>query len=172
MNGETIFWLIVTLSAVSALGFMLGESDGEPPFNSADERHAIANDCIGSHTGLNRHDHADLRISVLGSFVEIPGDVGLNDGDCSMRPLHTHDTDGRIHAEFRDKTTDLPLEAFFDTWGKHMDESGFDDYRVDDTHEFVMFLTESGGQRTQVFDFGDHVIEDGQLIELIYREIA
>jgi len=38
MNGETIFWLIVTLSAVSALGFMLGESDGEPPFNSADER--------------------------------------------------------------------------------------------------------------------------------------
>jgi len=172
MNKETLFWLVVTVGALAALGFLLGESDGEPLYNSADERHAIADDCIGSHSGIDRHDHADLRISVLGSFIEIPGDVGLNDGDCTMRPLHTHSEDGRIHAEYRDKTTDLPLEAFFDTWGIHMDETGFDDYRVDDQHEFVMFVTESGGQRTQVFDFGEHIIEDGQLIELVYREIA
>ena len=33
MNKESIFWLIVTLSALAALGFLLGESDGDPPFN-------------------------------------------------------------------------------------------------------------------------------------------
>ncbi len=171
MNKESLFWLVITLSSLAALGFLLGQSDGEPPFNSADERHAIADDCIGSHSGIQRHDHAQLRISVLGSFIEIPGDVGLNDGDCTMRPLHTHSGDGRIHAEYRDNTTVLPLEAFFDTWGKHMDKSGFDDYRIDSSHEFLMFVTEEGGERTQVDTFGEHVIEDGQLIELIYRAV-
>ena len=55
MNKESIFWLIVTLSALAALGFLLGESDGDPPFNTADERHALAKECIGSHSGLEDH---------------------------------------------------------------------------------------------------------------------
>ena len=98
MNKETLFWLIVTVSALAALGFLLGESDGGPLFSTADERHALADECIGGHEGgLAEHYHAIVSISVLNEAVEIPGNVGLNDPGCNMRPLHTHDTSGKIH---------------------------------------------------------------------------
>ena len=45
MNKESLFWLLVTVGALAALGFLLGQSDGEPPFNTADERHALADEC-------------------------------------------------------------------------------------------------------------------------------
>ena len=66
---------------------------------------------------------------------------------------------------------EAPLEAFFDIWGKHMDSTGFDDHRIDAGHEFLMFVTEEGGERTQVTTFQEHIVEDGQVIELIYRAI-
>ena len=71
---------------------------------------------------------------------------------------------------------DVSGEAFFDVWGKHFDETGFDDYRVDADHEFLMFVTtqdENGNEnRNQVTTFEDHVLEDNQKIELVYRETA
>ena len=184
MNKETLFWLIVTFSALAAMGVLLGQSDGEPPFNTAEKRHAIANDCIGGHgSGVAEHYHPIVKISVLGENVEIPDDVGLNDGDCSMRPLHTHSADGKIHAEFEQAGVEAPLEAFFDIWGKHMDASGFDEHRVDENHEFLMFLNTysynennqvvvDSSQRQQVNDFENLILEDKQYIELVYREIA
>jgi len=171
MNKESMFWLLVTLSALAAMGFLLGQSDGEPPFSTADERHALADECIGSHDGLADHYHATVRISVLNEDVAVPDDVGLNDQGCSMRPLHTHDSSGRIHLEFAEKDVEAPLEAFFDIWGKHMDSTGFDDHRIDASHEFLMFVTEEGGERTQVSSFQDHIVKNGQLIELVYRAI-
>ncbi len=177
MNKESIFWLIITLAALAALGFLLGESDGSPPFNTADERHALANECldINSHSGndgLADHYHATVRISVLNQDIAVPDDVGLNDNGCSMRPLHTHDNTGKIHLEFKEEGVEAPLEAFFDIWGKHMDSTGFDDHRIDASHEFLMFVTEENGERTQIETYENHIVKDGQLIELIYREIA
>ena len=90
-----------------------------------------------------------------------------------MRPLHTHDSTGKIHLEFKETGVEAPLEAFFDIWGKHMDSTGFDDHRIDASHEFLMFVTEDNGEgeRTQVSTFEDHIVKDGQLIELVYRAI-
>ena len=34
-----------------------------------------------------------------------------------------------------------------------------------------MFVTEEGGERTQVSTFEEHIVKDGQLIELVYRSI-
>jgi len=183
MNKESIFWLVITLTALAALGFLLGQSDGSPPFNTADKRHALADECVGGHSGLEEHYHPMIYISVLGEEVEIPGNVGLNDPGCSMRPLHTHDTSGKIHVEFKEKGIEAPLEVFFDIWGKHMDETGFDDYRIDADHEFLMFLNTYSydnqnnlvvdpSNRTQVYDFENLILEDKQYIELVYREKA
>ncbi|MEL0267465.1 MAG: hypothetical protein VW945_08200 [Candidatus Poseidoniales archaeon] len=177
MNKESMFWLLVTISALAAMGFLLGQSDGEPPFSTADERHALADECIGNHGDENdplvAHYHATVRISVLNENIAVPDDVGLNDQGCSMRPLHTHDSSGRIHLEFKEEGVEAPLEAFFDIWGKHMDSTGFDDHRIDASHEFLMFVTEDNGEgeRTQVSTFEDHIVKDGQLIELVYRAI-
>ena len=64
-----------------------------------------------------------------------------------------------------------------------MDETGFDDHRVDENHEFLMFLNnysydDSGNMvvnpstREQVYDFENLILEDKQYIELVYREKA
>ena len=183
MNKESLFWLVITVSALVGLGFLLGQSDGGPLYSTADERHALADECVGGHSGLAEHYHPMVYISVLGEEVEIPGNVGLNDPGCTMRPLHTHDTSGKIHVEFKESGIEAPLEAFFDIWGKHMDETGFDDHRVDNNHEFLMFLNNySYGEnneivvdpntRVQVYDFENLILEDKQYIELVYREKA
>ncbi|MAF93028.1 hypothetical protein CMO85_00005, partial [Candidatus Woesearchaeota archaeon] len=101
MNKESLFWLVLTLTALAGMGFLLGQSDGGPPFSTADERHALAEQCIGGHGDesdpLVAHYHATIRISVLNEDIAVPDDVGLNDRGCSMRPLHTHDSTGKIH---------------------------------------------------------------------------
>ena len=88
VNKESIFWLVITFAALSGLGFLLGQSDGSPPFNTADERHALADECVGGHSGLAEHYHPMVVISVLGEDIEVPGNVGLNDPGCTMRPSH------------------------------------------------------------------------------------
>ena len=49
--------------------------------------------------------------------------------------------------------------------------TGFDEHRIDASHEFLMFVTEEGGERTQTTAFENHIVKDGQLIELVYRSI-
>jgi len=151
-------------------------------YNTADSRHAVADLCIGSHSsGIAEHYHPIVKISVLGEDVAIPDDVGLNDMGCNMRSLHTHSGDGKIHAEFAEQGVVAPLEAFFDIWGKHMDSSGFEEHRVDDNHEFLMFLNTYSydsnnnvvvdpSTREQVDDYEALILEDLQYIELIYKE--
>tara|TARA_Y100001970_G_scaffold171118_1_gene209179 strand:+ start:7730 stop:8233 length:504 start_codon:yes stop_codon:yes gene_type:complete len=153
----------------------------DEPYNTADHRHAVADLCIGSHSGIAEHYHPIVKITVLGEDVAIPDDVGLNDKGCNMRSLHTHSADGKIHAEFAEQGVAAPLEAFFDIWGKHMDSSGFHEHRIDDNHEFLMFLNTYSydssnnvvvdpSAREQVDDYEALILEDMQYIELIYKE--
>ena len=177
MKSDTVFWLLLTIGALVAMGVLLGQSDGTSEvFSTADEVHPLAEDCLGGHGDELEHYHAELVLSVNNELVEVPGDVGLNDGGCTMRQLHTHSSNGIIHIELKEQGVEAPLEAFFDVWGKHFDETGFDEYRTDDRHEFLMFVTTkdaSGNEnREQVDTFQNHVLENDQKIELIYREKA
>lgn len=180
MKSDTLFWLMVTLGALIALAFVLGESDGGPLSSTADERHQLAKECLGGHDNLQDHYHAIVRVYVMDEEVPIPEDVGLNDEGCSMRQLHTHDDSGKVHLEFTRQGVRAPLEAFFDVWGKHMDETGFDDHRVNESTEFLMFLNtysydEDGNviidpnDRVQIDTYNEHIVEDRQYIELIFR---
>ena len=151
-----------------------------PPPSTADERHPLAQECLGGHDNLQEHYHAIVKVSVMGEEVSIPDDVGLNDEGCSMRQLHTHDGTGKVHLEFTRQGVQAPLEAFFDVWGKHMDNTGFDIHRVNESTEFLMFLStysydENGrlvvdhNERVQVDTFNDHILEDRQYIELVFQ---
>jgi len=181
MKTETVFWLLVTVAALVSMGVLIGDSDGngdegeDELFSTADERHAIADVCIGGHGDENdplvRHDHATISVSVNGELVTIPNGVGLDDNGCSMRALHTHDSQGKIHIEFKEEGVEAPIEAFFDIWGKHMDSTGFDEHRIDANHEFLMFVTQNG-ERVEVDSFENHILENGQTIELVFREKA
>ena len=52
-----------------------------------------------------------------------------------------------------------------------MDSTGFDEYLVNETTEFLMFVTVDGNQE-QVESFQNHVLADGQTIDLVFRDKA
>ena len=62
------------------------------------------------------HIHQHLDIAVNGQAVEVPANIGINQGAGFISPVHTHDTSGVIHVESPSFQT-FTLGQFFDVWG-------------------------------------------------------
>ena len=163
MENEQKLWLGISISAFVALLIIVGgynpadllrSNDDDELYSTATSKHPLAKDCLGGHENQLFHYHAELQIYIDEQPVLIPGDVGLNDGECSMRLLHTHSENGVIHIELKQQA-DAPLEAFFDVWGKHFDKNGFDTHRVNSTHELVM---EVNGEINN--EFNNYILND------------
>ncbi len=74
----------------------------------------ILKTCV-NHTSPGMHIHPDLRIEINGEREDIPANIGIS-GNC-MRPLHTHDSMGKIHVEFP-RAHNFTLGDFFHVWDK------------------------------------------------------
>jgi hypothetical protein len=72
---------------------------------------------------------------------------------------HTHDTSGKIHVE-GNTAEEVPLEVFFDVWGKHFDETGIFDYR-----DGSIVMTVNGEVS---LDYQNLLLEDSQNIVITY----
>jgi hypothetical protein len=70
---------------------------------------------IGSHNNLVSHIHPNLRIVIEGVPQIIPANIGVSTN--IMRPLHTHDSTGKIHAEGPCQRN-FVLGDFFLIWGE------------------------------------------------------
>lgn len=141
--------------------------------NSLDEIHPLASTCI-SHGELTRHDHMYLTIQIEDQLVTIPENVGVNSNKCNesganMHVVHTHSADGKLHLEMQ-TDEDVELGVFFDVWGQHFDETGIFDYRVNSTHELVMFNRDANGTLEEVDSFDNYILLDDQDIIISYRE--
>ena len=166
-------------------GYILSEDDDSNPTtvidnndeleqsNSLDEIHPLASKCL-SHGELARHDHMYLTIQIEEQFVTIPENVGVNSNTCNesganMHVVHTHSSDGKLHLEMQTEE-DVELGVFFDIWGQHFDETGIFDYRVNSTHELVMFNRDANGTLEEVDLFDNYILLEGQDIIISYRE--
>lgn len=69
--------------------------------------------CIPNEN-MSFHQHAYLNVTLDGQPFEVPGNIGIT-SDC-VKPLHTHDPDGKIHMEFI-KPTRFTLGNFIKLWG-------------------------------------------------------
>jgi hypothetical protein len=61
------------------------------------------------------HIHQHLDIYVNGKHVDVPGQIGIYDGQF-LTELHTHDTSGVLHVE-SPKKREFSLGEFFGVWG-------------------------------------------------------
>jgi hypothetical protein len=143
--------------------------------NSLDEIHPLASTCL-SHGGLTRHDHMYLTIQIEEQNVTIPENVGVNSNACNesgadMHVVHTHSSDGKLHLEMQ-TDEDVELGVFFDIWGQHFDETGIFDYRVNSTHELVMYNRDVNGTLEEVDSFDHYILQNNQDIFISYRERA
>ena len=143
--------------------------------NSLDEIHPLASTCL-SHGELTRHDHMYLTIQIEEQFVTISENVGVNSDVCNesganMHVVHTHSSDGKLHLEMQTEE-DVELGVFFDIWGQHFDETGIFDYRVNSTHELVMYNRDGNGTLEEIDSFDNYILQNNQDIIISYRERA
>jgi hypothetical protein len=167
---EGSWWMVFTAVCLACLVGLLeyegiinliDNSESEAPLNNtSEEMHPLGMECL-DHDGLAMHFHPYLTILIDGNEYSIPGNTGIDTDVCkgAMHMTHTHDDSGKIHVESK-QVEEVPLEVFFDVWGKHFDETGIMEYR-DGTIE----MTVDGQIST---DYQNHILADGQNIVISY----
>lgn len=133
----------------------------QPLPSTADEMHPFGEYCLDSHNSIAMHIHPNLTIIIDGEQVEIPENAGIYTETCpnAMHMTHTHDNSGKLHVE-NYTSEDVPLEVFFDVWGKHFDETGIFDHRGG-----IIEMTVNG---TISQDYQNLILEDKQNIVIVY----
>ncbi|MFA5934214.1 MAG: hypothetical protein WC795_03290 [Candidatus Paceibacterota bacterium] len=130
----------------------------------------VPQDKIVSRDGL--HWHAHLTIKINGKEEAIPGEIE----SVAEMNLHTHETNGIIHAEFAGLVTkdQLHLKNFFSIWGKDFSKDSILGHKTGDEGTVKMFVNGEPnydfenyiitGQGT--YEYGPDKIDD---IEIIYE---
>lgn len=168
---ESRYWMIFTAVCVASLigvleyGGMINlfgapdESSGA--FDTSDDIHELGETCLDSHNGVAMHIHPMLAIVIDGENYPIPENAGIDTEICpgAMHVTHTHDESGRLHVE-GPQLVDVPLEVFFDVWGKHFDSTGIFDYR-----DGTITMTVNGTESTA---YQNLILEDEQEIVITY----
>ncbi|MDE2021819.1 MAG: hypothetical protein KGI71_02770 [Patescibacteria group bacterium] len=86
---------------------------------------------LGSEgSALHIHQHLDLVID--GSPVAVPANIGINEAEGFISPIHTHDTSGIIHVE-SNTIQDFTLGQFFDIWGVRFERDSIGGYSTSAT---------------------------------------
>jgi len=168
-------WTIITLVSISLLLILVAQennftlssvfsSDDDSPMplsNTSDEMHPLGKQCLSSHDGVEMHFHPFLTILIDDEEFTIPKDTGISTSTCNnaMHMTHTHDTTGKIHVE-GNSVEEVPLEVFFDVWGKHFDETG-----IFDNRNGTIEMKVDGVVST---DYQNLILKDGQNIIISY----
>lgn len=115
----------------------------------------------GEGSALHIHQHLDLYINSK-KFVP-PTDIGVDEVNKLISPLHTHDDSGIIHVE-SNVVADFTLGQFFDVWGVRFTQECVGGYCNDSTQKLSLFI--DGKPYTGVYR--DLILSPRQEIALIY----
>jgi hypothetical protein len=118
----------------------------------------IAEGDIVSRSGL--HWHAHMTIKILGKEEVIPANIGVNGvmgaGGDPMQ-LHTHATDGIIHAEFSGLVTkdQMSIGNFFKVWGKDFSKDSILGHKAENGHTVKMYVDGKENTEYENFSFSE-----------------
>jgi hypothetical protein len=96
--------------------------------------------------GSALHIHAHLDVYVNGAATQVPSDIGVDDANQKISPLHTHDTTGVIHIESPDKNATFTLGQFFTEWQVALGPDHIGGLTTDATHHLTVYV--NGTART------------------------
>lgn len=91
------------------------------------------------HEGTIVHTHQHLDIIVNGRSIVVPANIGINQTELYIAPIHTHDETGILHVE-SDDVRSFTLGQFFDIWGVRFDATCLGGYCTGDTHRLRVFV--------------------------------
>lgn len=112
----------------------IGASSNAPWAAPADAsgRTALAGLPMLSSEGTVEHIHSHLSVSIDGTGVPVPADLGIDISKQQISPLHTHDTTGIIHVESPVKST-FTLGQLFTEWNVALNASRIGSYSSGET---------------------------------------
>lgn len=105
----------------------------------------LLNRIVGNHFppyGVNYHVHAVLRVFVEGKQVEVPSQIGIDQQEQFLAPLHTHDTSGIIHMEATEPYP-FKLSQFFTVWGVKFTNTQLGSYKAGGGKELAVYANGS-----------------------------
>ena len=130
---------------------------------------SLAEQCLSGHDNLAMHIHPLLKLTVRGTDIPIPENMGIDTFACpnAMHLLHTHDNTGKLHIETYDPIT-LDLSLFFAVW--NISQPG------DSTFEILFLdldnvtITIDGVEQT--VGINEVIFEDGISIHVVFDDSA
>jgi hypothetical protein len=124
--------------AASAVG-----RTGNPPWaapTDASAAVAAAGLPMLGQEGTALHIHAHLDVIVNGAPAQVPAQVGIDEAQQKISPLHTHDTTGVIHIESPSATATFTLGEFFTEWQVSMSADHIGGLTNDATHHLKAYV--------------------------------
>jgi hypothetical protein len=107
---------------------------------------------------LHTHQHLDLYVD--GRRITVPAEIGINEEEGFLSPIHTHDASGIIHVESATRQP-YTLGEFFDGWGVRF------------TRACVGGYCDGGGRKLRVYADGRLVAGNPRQLELTaHQEIV
>ncbi len=88
-------------------------------------------------TVLHIHEHIDIWID--GQQLVVPADIGIDQTNGILSPLHTHDTTGVIHVE-SPTVRDFTLGDFFDVWGLTFNSQCLGTYCANGNQQLTVYV--------------------------------
>jgi hypothetical protein len=116
---------------------------GSPPWGApADASAAVAAAGLPmlGQEGTALHIHAHLDVIVNGAQAQVPAEVGIDQAQQKISPLHTHDTTGVIHIESPSATATFTLGEFFTEWQVSMSADHIGGLTNDATHHLKAYV--------------------------------
>jgi len=114
-----------------------------PPWNApADVSPAVAAAGLPvlGEEGSALHIHAHLDVIANGQPVQVPADIGVDDAQQKISPLHSHDTTGVIHIESPNKSDTFTLGQFFTEWQVSLAADHIGGLTTDNTHHLKLYV--------------------------------
>ncbi len=154
----TAVFLIIFILVVAAAAHLitLPSAPGTGPL--ADPTLTICISSIDVFTA--EHIHSHLIIIINGEPITIPANIGIT--ETCIRPIHTHDQYGTVHAE-SPVSYPYTLHDFFLVWGFPFDSTHVMSYQVDSTH--TLSMTVNGVANAQ---YQNYVMHDQDQIVITY----
>jgi hypothetical protein len=126
--------VVVVVVAIAAGG---GSADAQagvkatpPPWQPIYDKLQKRDDAMGLPQAADYpyHYHAWLRVYVNGKRVTVPMNIGIDQQNAFLSPLHTHDAAGIVHMESTTKY-DFKLGQFFNVWGVKFSDTQLGSYK-------------------------------------------
>lgn len=164
MNKKILIWLLVSVITITVMFGMFKTSNTltqsqkiTPPVNNAStlpppttdswdpeimhlrERLNAMGLSVLTEEGTTLHTHQHLDIFIHGKTIPVPADIGVNEKEKFISPIHTHENDQVIHIESPD-IKDFTLGQFFDVWGLHFTQTCIGAYCKDTKNDLTVFV--------------------------------